>query len=201
MQAVWVIFDDLAGKGVTISILAKYVFYVSIVIVPQAVPIAVLLASIMTLGNFSEKYEFAAAKSAGLSLQQLVAPLFIFVIGLSFVNLFFLNNAYPWAVLKQKNLYKNKVDIFKMLFDKKFNNLSDEQLINKEIERQVDRTIVNAIGTFHERILAGVTNFEKVDAGIDIKSKDDKIFIELKNKHNTVKGEDSKSIIIGRESK
>ena len=96
----------------------------------------------------------------------------------------------------KKNLYKNKVDIFKMLFDKKFNNLSDEQLINKEIERQVDRTIVNAIGTFHERILAGVTNFEKVDAGIDIKSKDDKIFIELKNKHNTVKGEDSKSIFI-----
>ncbi len=94
----------------------------------------------------------------------------------------------------KKNLYKNKVDIFKMLFDKKFNNLSDEQLIEKEIARQVDRTIVNAIGTFHERILAGVKNFEKVDAGIDIKSKDDKIFIELKNKHNTVKGEDSKSI-------
>ena len=96
----------------------------------------------------------------------------------------------------KKNLYKNKVDIFKMLFDKKFNNLSDEQLINKEIERQVDRTIVNAIGTFHERILAGVKNFEKVDAGIDIKSKDDKIFIELKNKHNTIKGEDSKSIFM-----
>lgn len=94
----------------------------------------------------------------------------------------------------KKNLYKNKVDIFKMLFDKKFNNLSDEQLIDKEIERQVDRTIVNAIGIFHERILEGVKNFEKVDAGIDIKSKDNKIFIELKNKHNTIKGEDNKSI-------
>ena len=94
----------------------------------------------------------------------------------------------------KKNLYKNKIDIFKMLFDKKFNNLSDEQLIKREIERQVDRTIVNAIGTFHERILAGVKGFKKVDAGIDIKSKNNKIFIELKNKHNTVKGEDSKSI-------
>jgi hypothetical protein len=60
----------------------------------------------------------------------------------------------------KKDLYKNKVDIFKMLFDKKFNNLSDEQLIANEIARQVDRTIVNAIGTFHERILAGVKNFE-----------------------------------------
>jgi len=107
MQALWLIFEDMAGKGVTLLILAKYVFYVSIVTVPQAIPIATLLASIMTLGNFSENYEFAATKSAGISLQRLLAPIFVFIVGLSFVNLFFLNNAFPWAVLKQKNLYKN----------------------------------------------------------------------------------------------
>jgi len=89
---------------------------------------------------------------------------------------------------------KNKIDVFKMLFDKKFNNLSDEELIDKEITRQVDRSIVNAIGTFHENILSGVKGYQKVPSGIDIKSDDNKIFIELKNKHNTVKGEDKKSI-------
>jgi len=89
---------------------------------------------------------------------------------------------------------KNKVDVFKMLFDKKFNNLDDEDLIEKEISRQVDRTIVNAIGDFHENILNGVDGYSKVPAGIDIKSDDNKVFIELKNKHNTVKGEDNKSI-------
>lgn len=94
----------------------------------------------------------------------------------------------------KKDFNKNKVDIFKMLFDKKFNNLDDEDLIEKEISRQVDRTIVNAIGDFHENILNGVDGYSKVPAGIDIKSDDNKVFIELKNKHNTVKGEDNKSI-------
>lgn len=110
MQGLWLVFDDLAGKGLTPGVLLKYIYYFSITIVPQAVPISVLLASIMTLGNFSENYEFAATKSAGLSLQKLLAPLFIFVVGLSFMNLVFLNNVYPWAVLKQKNLYKNIKD-------------------------------------------------------------------------------------------
>lgn len=94
----------------------------------------------------------------------------------------------------KKDFNKNKVDVFKMLFDKKFNNLDDENLIEKEISRQVDRTIVNAIGDFHEKILSGVIGYSKVPSGIDIKSDDNKIFIELKNKHNTVKGEDNKSI-------
>lgn len=94
----------------------------------------------------------------------------------------------------KRDFNKNKVDVFKMIFDKKFNNLSDKELIEKEISRQIDRTIVNAIGTFHEKILSGVIGYNKVDSGIDIKSTDNKIFIELKNKHNTVKGEDKKSI-------
>lgn len=96
--------------------------------------------------------------------------------------------------ITKKKFYDNKIDVFKMLFDKKFRNLTDEQLIESEIERQVDRTIVNAIGTFHENVLSGVTGYAKVGTGIDIKSTDDKIFIELKNKFNTVKGEDNKSI-------
>jgi len=98
------------------------------------------------------------------------------------------------ASYTKRDFNKNKVDVFKMLFDKKFNNLNDEDLIEKEISRQVDRTVVNAIGDFHENILNGVDGYAKVPAGIDIKSDDNKIFIELKNKHNTVKGEDNKSI-------
>jgi len=98
------------------------------------------------------------------------------------------------ASYTKKDFNKNKVDVFKMLFDKKFNNLNDEDLIEQEISRQVDRTVVNAIGEFHENILNGVIGYSKVPSGIDIKSDNNKIFIELKNKHNTVKGEDKKSI-------
>jgi len=107
MQALWLIFDDLAGKGITLLILLKYVYYVTIMTTPQAIPIAILLSSIMTLGNLSENYEFAAVKSAGISLQRLLLPLFSIVVLFSFVNLYFLNYAFPWAVLKQKNLYSN----------------------------------------------------------------------------------------------
>lgn len=101
------IFDDLAGKGITLIILLKYVYYVTVMTIPQAIPIAVLLSSIMALGNLSENYEFAAIKSAGISLRRLLLPLFSIVVLLSFINLYFLNYAFPWATLKQKNLYLN----------------------------------------------------------------------------------------------
>lgn len=107
MQSLWLIFDDMAGKGLTLPVLFKYLFYVTIITIPQAIPIAVLLSSIMTLGNLAENYEFAALKSAGISLQRLLLPLFITVIVFSFVNLYFLNYAFPWAVLKEKNLVVN----------------------------------------------------------------------------------------------
>ncbi len=151
MQAIWLIFDSLAGKGMTPGIMAKYVFYVSVVTVPQAIPLATLLASIMTMGNLSEKYEFAAIKSAGISLQQLLKPLIILVVFLSFINLYFLNYAFPWAVMHQKNLYKNikeqkpalafiedtfntEIPNYIIRFDKKYGpeeNLLDNVLIYK----------------------------------------------------------------------
>jgi lipopolysaccharide export system permease protein len=107
MQFVWLVFDDLAGKGITMVILFKYIYYIIIIAVPRAIPIAILLASIMTMGNLSENYEYAAIKSAGISLQRLLIPLFVIVTLLSFVNLYFLNYAFPWAVLKQKNISYN----------------------------------------------------------------------------------------------
>lgn len=107
MQMLWLIFDDMAGKGLTPGVLVKYLFYVSVMTIPQAIPISVLLSSIMSLGNLSENYEFAAIKSAGISLQRMLAPLVVFVVILSLVNLYFLNYAFPWAVHKEKNLLVN----------------------------------------------------------------------------------------------
>lgn len=74
---------------------------------PTALPIGILLSSIMALGNLSENYEFAAMKSAGISLKRIMKPLIILTIVLSGFNFVFLNNIYPWATLKQKNLYLN----------------------------------------------------------------------------------------------
>ena len=107
MQALWLAFDEIAGKGIDINFIFKFLYYTALIVTPQALPIGVLLSSIMALGNLSEHYEFAAAKSAGISLPRLVRPLVFLAIAMSVLNFFFLNNVYPYAVLKQKNLYLN----------------------------------------------------------------------------------------------
>ena len=107
MQVLWQTFENIAGKGVSLPFILKFLYYTTLIITPQALPIGVLLSSIMALGNLGENYEFAAAKSAGISLQRLVRPLVFLTILLSGINFLFLNNIYPYAILKQKNLYLN----------------------------------------------------------------------------------------------
>ena len=107
MQVLWQTFENIAGKGISLPFIFKFLYYTTLIITPQALPIGVLLSSIMALGNLGENYEFAAAKSAGISLQRLVRPLVFLTIILSGINFLFLNNIYPYAVLKQKNLYLN----------------------------------------------------------------------------------------------
>lgn len=107
MQVLWQSFENIAGKGISLPFILKFLYYTTLIIAPQALPIGVLLSSIMALGKLGENYEFAAAKSAGVSLQRLVRPLIFLTIILSGINFLFLNNIYPYAVLKQKNLYLN----------------------------------------------------------------------------------------------
>lgn len=107
MQALWVAFEQIAGKGISLFFIFKFLYYTSLIVSFQALPIAVLLSSIMALGNLSENYEFAAAKSASISLLRFIRPLIVLTLVLSTLNFFFLNNVYPYATLKQKNLILN----------------------------------------------------------------------------------------------
>ncbi|WP_299007483.1 LptF/LptG family permease [uncultured Tenacibaculum sp.] len=107
MQALWLVFDNLAGKGISVEIVLKFLWYTTLIVTPQALPIGVLLSSIMTLGSLSENYEFAAAKSAGVSLQRMVRPIVFLAIFLSGINFLFLNYVYPYAMLKQLNMKVN----------------------------------------------------------------------------------------------
>lgn len=146
MQVVWQTFENFAGKGIGLIFILKFLYYTTLIIVPQALPIAVLLSSIMALGSLGENYEFAAAKSAGISLQRLVRPLIILTLLLSAVNFVFLNNIFPHAVLKQQNLYYNikkkkpalalvpgsfnsDLDSYQIKFDEKYGE--EENLLKK----------------------------------------------------------------------
>lgn len=107
MQIIWVGFDELSGKGIDLSFVLKFIGYTTLMVVPMAMPIGVLLSSIMAMGDFGENYEFAAAKSAGISLRRFMLPVVVLTIFLSGINFLFLNYVYPHATLKQKNMFNN----------------------------------------------------------------------------------------------
>ena len=99
------------------------------------------------------------------------------------------------ANVSKKKFYKNKIDTIKLTFDAKFNNLDEETLIKTEINRQIDKSINNSIGTFHEEILDGIEGFEMGNlSGFDIKATDNTLFADIKNKHNTMNSSSAESL-------
>lgn len=104
LQFFWVYIDDLMGKGIEIIIILELLFYVSASLIPLALPISILISSLMTFGNFSENNELTALKSSGLSLYKIMKPLTIFVIGLAIFTFYFSNYVIPVANLKWHSL-------------------------------------------------------------------------------------------------
>lgn len=104
LQFFWKYIDDLVGKGLEVSIIAELTFYLSATIVPMVVPLAILLASIITFGNLGEHYELVALKSAGISLRRFMMPLFVLIVGFSALTFYFSNNVLPKANLKFSTL-------------------------------------------------------------------------------------------------
>lgn len=100
MQFLWKYVDDLVGKGLSNTILFELLLYASARLVPLALPLAVLLASIMTYGALGENYELTAVRSAGVSLLRFMRALIITVTGISIFAFFFSNNLLPMANLK-----------------------------------------------------------------------------------------------------
>ncbi len=106
-QTIWLFIDDLAGKGLDIIIIAKFIFYLLPDLTEKVLPLTVLLSSIITFGNFAENYEFAAMKASGISLQRAMLGLIIFVTFLGGVTFFFANSVIPASQQKIYNLRRN----------------------------------------------------------------------------------------------
>jgi lipopolysaccharide export system permease protein len=100
MQFFWLYIDDLVGKGLDTITIFKLIGYLAPTIVPAALPLGVLLASIMTFGNISESSELTAIKSSGISLMRFSKPLIIFVLFISLSAFMFNNYVIPFANLK-----------------------------------------------------------------------------------------------------
>ena len=107
LQTVWLFIAELSGKGLDFELILKFLLYKMPSVVPLVIPLSVLLASIMTFGDLAENYEFAAMKSAGVSLNRALKNLAIFMFVFSIGAFFFANNVIPFAEYKFVNLRKN----------------------------------------------------------------------------------------------
>lgn len=104
MQFLWKYIDDLVGKGLEMSVISELLLYTSASLVPMALPLAVLLSSIMTFGNMAEYNELLALKAAGISLQKIMAPVMFVSIVITFAAFAFNNNVLPYSNLKMRSL-------------------------------------------------------------------------------------------------
>lgn len=104
MQFLWRYLDEIVGKGLGADVITELLLYACCNLVPMALPLAVLLSSIMTFGNLAEHYELMAIKSAGISLVKIMKPLVVFVICVSISAFLFSNNVMPYTNLKMKTL-------------------------------------------------------------------------------------------------
>lgn len=104
MQFLWKYIDDLVGKGLSMEVLGELFFYAAVTLVPMALPLAILLASLMTFGNLGEKFELTAMKAAGISLLRIMGPLIILISGVAVGAFYFQNDVLPKAQVKMWTL-------------------------------------------------------------------------------------------------
>jgi lipopolysaccharide export system permease protein len=104
MQFLWRYIDEMVGKGIEMYILAELFFYAALTFVPQALPLAILFASLMTFGNLGEQLELLAMKASGISLVRIMRPLTFFLVIVTISAFFFQNNVIPVSQVKMYTL-------------------------------------------------------------------------------------------------
>ncbi len=104
MQFLWKYIDELVGKGLAVNVIGELFFYAALTMIPLALPLAILLASLMTFGNLGEHLELTAMKSSGVSLLKVMKPLIVFIMLVSIGAFFFQNDVLPRAQVKMWTL-------------------------------------------------------------------------------------------------
>lgn len=180
MQFLWLYVDDFIGKGLSLGLLMELMFYTSWTLVPLALPISVLLSSLMTMGNLGEHYELVAAKTSGISLWKLMRPLIFTAIVLCIVAFLFSNYMYPIANLKHQSLLFD-VRKKKMAFNLEegsFYHDIDDYVIRID-SKGLDNTTIYGVMIYDHTDHNGLTKVTVADWGTIAMSPDEKdvIFI------------------------
>lgn len=184
MQFFWLYIDDFVGKGLDFITLAKLTSYVAATAVPLALPLALLISSIMTFGNLGESFELVAIKSAGIPLLRFMRPLLIVAIFVGGVSFLFANYIIPVANLKSNTL-KYDIVVSKPAFDIKegvFYDKIDGYVIKIGKKDKDGSTIRNVI--IYEKNY-GLQDFSMIAQSGTMTVSDDKQFLEFNLKNGT----------------
>ena len=179
MQFLWKYVDDLVGKGLDFLQIAELLFYASARFVPVALPIAMLLSSVMVIGKLGESYELVALKSSGISLLKTLLPLAVFVAIISYGSFLFSNYVMPIANLKNGSMIydiqkkKPALNIKEGIFYKDLEGFSI-----KIAEKESDGKILKDIIIYDHTSKSGNDKVIIAKSGIMQLTKDEK-FLEL----------------------
>ena len=97
LQFMWRYLDELIGKGLTVDVFMRFFYHASLMLTPMSLPLAVLLASLITFGNFGERFELLSMKAAGIPLVRILRPVFLFAVALAGWSFYFQNVTSPQA--------------------------------------------------------------------------------------------------------
>jgi lipopolysaccharide export system permease protein len=155
MQTIWKYIDDLVGKGLDFTTILKFVWYQTATLSALAMPIAILISSIMTFGNLGESFELVAIKSSGISLLRFMRPLMWFTVGLCIITFLFANYLIPYSQLKFITMYRDillkkpaldlKQGVFYTGIDKYAIRVGKKELEGNKIEKVLIYDQTNAI--------------------------------------------------------
>jgi lipopolysaccharide export system permease protein len=179
MQFLWKYVDDLVGKGLEWYIIGELLFYASATFVPLALPLAILLSSIMSIGSLGENYELTALKSAGISLVRIMWPLVIISLFFVMAAFYFSNNVLPIANLKMGSLLydvRQQRPTFNIMEGVYYKGI-DNYVIRVE-EKGGDGNILKRIKIYDHSQRRGNTNITTAEWGT-MKMTDDEMFLVL----------------------
>lgn len=180
MQFLWKYIDDLMGKGIDFLIILELFIYVSASLIPLALPLAMLLSSIMTMGNLAENNELTALKSAGMSLFQILRPLTSVVLVISVCTFLFSNFVIPVANLKWHALIYDiqQTKIATVLTPGTYSTVLDGYAI--KIREGNDQSFKGI--TIHDHTDPGIVKTVRAESGEVFKAKNGAyLFFKLKN--------------------
>ncbi|MCB9316532.1 MAG: LptF/LptG family permease [Lewinellaceae bacterium] len=179
MQFLWLYIDEIAGKGVSVFILIELIAYLSIATFPMALPIAVLIAGVMVLGNLAERYELSSMKSAGVSLIRIMRSMIIMAAGIAFFSYICSDFLIPIANLKFKSrLYDIRKQKPALTLEKGVFNEDFRQFVIRIGDKAADGETIKDI-LIEDQSNAGKLQFNQIlaDSGQMFTTRDKRYFV------------------------